>query len=255
MMIFHYHRGLATDILRRQARVAATWVASIAACLAAQPLPAQTPAVHYRYSGDASPGAIGIAQLQRGGPLPGYFQPVEIKAPQGVEISLAAQGQFLPPEPTPILAGMLIGPVYRLRVTRIPYHEGEEVFPSIEVMDRLYPPLGQERRFPIVVELTLEDLELALAGNFVIRVVYVEDAAHALPAGEPNGQIVHDARAGEDPLQTADVLGRPVAILRLGGRVPLDGADDDWQRASCSAPLLKLALPAYRQSDRVAAPQ
>ena len=39
-------------------------------------------------------------------------------------------------------AGLLIGSVYRLRVTSIPLAEGLEVFPTIEVIDRLYAPLG-----------------------------------------------------------------------------------------------------------------
>ena len=92
----------------------------------------------------------------RGGPLPGYFQPVEIKAPRGAMISTAAGGQFEDERRAPLVAGMLIGSVYRLRVTRIPEHEGEEVYPTIEVVDRTYPPVGQEYRFPILIELAQE---------------------------------------------------------------------------------------------------
>ena len=40
------------------------------------------------------------------------------------------------------VAGMLIGQVYRLRVTNIPHQPGVEVFPTIQVIDRLYPPLS-----------------------------------------------------------------------------------------------------------------
>ena len=57
-------------------------------------LPAAAPPVHYHHAGIMPPGAIGSQQLQRGGPLPGYFQPVEIKAPQGALISTAASGDF-----------------------------------------------------------------------------------------------------------------------------------------------------------------
>jgi len=46
-------------------------------------LSAQQPGVHYLHQGIMPPGAIGSRQLQRGGPLPGYFQPVEIKARPG----------------------------------------------------------------------------------------------------------------------------------------------------------------------------
>jgi hypothetical protein len=256
--IANHLRSLAAAVRWRQVRVAAVWAASIALSAAAQPAAAQLPAVHYRFSGDLSPGAIGSAQLQRGGPLPGYFQPVEIKAPSGAEISLAAQGQFDDSQPAPLLVAMLIGPVYCLRVTRIPYHPGEELFPTIELIDRLYPPAGQQRRFPIVVELALEDLELALRGNYVTRVIYLEDPDQALPAAETGEQIRYDAGAGEDPLQMADVLGRPVAILRLGGRLPLADGDNEPQQATCTAPFIKLQRPSYlglpRRSPRDAEP-
>src|SRR5688572_900191 len=152
--------------------LASPW-AVLAWCLgAASPLWAAEPDVHYRHHAAMPPGAIGAWQLQRGGPLPGYFQPVEIRAPAGAAVSLVTSGQFEPPQPAPMLAGLLIAPVYRLRVTGIPFHEGAEVFPTIELIDRIYPPPNEIWRFPIPIELTQQDLELALAGKFVTRVIY-----------------------------------------------------------------------------------
>lgn len=181
--------------------------------------------VHYQFRADMSPGAIGSWQLLRGGPLPGYPQPVEIRAPAESRVSMAVAGGFADPQPTPFKVGMLIAPVYRLRVTGIPFHEGEEVYPTIEVINRLYPPAGQAWRFPIPIELTLEDLEHALDGRFVVRVIYLEDPDFALPGpDDPLHQRWIDAGAGNDPLQLADEIGRPMAILRMGGRVPLDAA-------------------------------
>jgi len=181
--------------------------------------------VHYQHRADMTPGAIGSWQLMRGGPLPGYPQPVEIRAPEKSRISMAVVGGFADPQPAPVKVGLLIAPVYRLRVTDIPYHEGEEVYPTIEVIDRTYPPAGQAWRFPIPIELTLEDLELALDGRFVIRVIYIEDPDFALPGpDDPLHQRWIDAGPGNDPLKLADEIGRPVAILRMGGRMPLDAA-------------------------------
>src|SRR5208282_6821965 len=96
---------------------------------------AQEPAVHTWDQGGMPPGAIGSRQLQRGGPLAGFFQPVEIKAPPGVSISLAVANQFGAAEKAPRRVGLLIGSVYRLRVTNIPdpHAEGMEIFPSIEI--------------------------------------------------------------------------------------------------------------------------
>ncbi len=158
--------------------------------------------------------------------MPGFYQPVEIKAPKGVLVSLAVDNQFDPAAPAPRKAGLLIGAVYRLRVTNIRLAEGMEVFPTIEIIDRTYAPRGQELRFPIPVELTEEDLKLALQAKFVTRVIFLEDPRRAVPAAEnAPGQNWFEAAPGQDPLAVADGLGRPVAILRLGARLPDQGSD------------------------------
>ena len=187
---------------------------------------AQAP-VHYEHEGKMPPGAIGSQRLSRGGPVHGYFQPVEITAPTGAAISPAVDGQFDEEGGNKLLAGMLIGAVYRLRVTNIPLQPGLEVYPTVEVIDRTYPPLRMTKRFPIPIELTQDELELALQGKFVTRVIYVEEPTTALPVvEEPGHQSYFEVSRGDDPLAGADRLGRPVAILRLGGRVPdLDAID------------------------------
>jgi hypothetical protein len=138
---------------------------------------------------------------------------------------------------------MLIAPVYRLRVTRIPMHEGQEIYPTIEVIDRLYPPVGQAPRFAVPIELTQEDLELALAGNYVTRVIYLEDPEHVLPAC-PGGcckeQAWFDAGPGSNPVEMADRLGRPMAILRIGGRVPDSRTGPDSQFLGHCPPFIPL---------------
>ncbi|MFO7901349.1 MAG: hypothetical protein ACQESR_28735 [Planctomycetota bacterium] len=201
-------------------RVLAIALVFIAAGLAALPVMAQQ-THHYFHRADMAPGAIGRGQLMRGGPLPGHFQAVEVTAPKGAQLALAMDGTFEPSRSGPLKAGMLVGHVYRLKVTDIPLHEGEEVFPSIEVINRLYPPPGAEAAFSIPVQLTQEELERALRGQFVIRVIYLEDPRAALPSPEdPEQQRYFEVGPGEDPLEVADSLGRPMAILRIGSRVP-----------------------------------
>lgn len=225
----------------RPARVALQAAVALGVIGLAGFLPAQEPPVHYQHHGVMPPGAIGAQRLERGGPVPGHFQPVEIKAPLGASVALAGPGQFGDPEAAPIRVGMLIAPVYRLRVTNIPQRPGEEVFPTVEVIDRLYAPHGQEQRFAIPVELTQDDLELALAGKLVTRVIYVEDPQRALPVGAEAaaGQNWFEAAPGRDPLAIADQLGRPVAILRLGGRVPLDPEQPEGDFLGACPPYLK----------------
>ena len=181
----------------------------------------QAQQVHYRHRGDMPPGAIGQWQLQRGGPLPGYFQPTEIIVPSGSKVSLVSGFQFDEAEQNRRRAGFLIGQVYRLKVTHIPLYAGVEIFPTIELIDRIYPPPGRSLEFPVPIQITVDDLKEAIQGRMVTRVIYVEDPGHALPAmQEPRDSIAFDVRQGQDPLKVADSLGRPIAILRLGARVP-----------------------------------
>lgn len=179
------------------------------------------PPVHYRHAGDAPPGEIGRRQLERGGPLAGYFQPVELYGPEGSQLAPAADGDFLPLQATPLKVGLLIGQAYRFRVAGIPLREGLEVYPTVEVIDRLYPPPGEEARFPIPIELTRQELDYALSGRYVTRVIYLENPENALPMAEGPHQRWFEVGPQEDPLQVADRLGRPVAILRIGSRIPV----------------------------------
>lgn len=189
-----------------------------------------SPPVHYYHQESLPPGEVGAVRRQIGPPAAHYFQPVKVFAPEGVMISIARGGGFGEAQMTPMLSGLRVGDVYRLRLIGIPYHSGQELFPTIEVIDRLYPPAGQEVRFPIRVELTQEDLELALQGKFVTKVVYVEDPLAALPVRtdeKPDDLLNFDVQPGQNPLAVADTMGRPVAIVRLGGRVPNLAAGPD----------------------------
>lgn len=187
------------------------------------------PDVHYMWNDATPPGQIGHFQLMRGGPLHGYFQPVEFKAPSGAKIAIAANGVFGPGEST-LAAGLLIGQVYRLKITEIPGDEGREVYPTIELIDRIYPPNGFPGYFPIRVEVNLDDLRQALAGRYVTRVTYLENPEWALPYNDrPDAQSWFQVAPGQSAIHVADCLGRPVAVMRLGSRQPTSTAQPDMQ--------------------------
>jgi hypothetical protein len=187
----------------------------------AQTAPPANKSVHWHHAGAMPPGAIGRQRLLRGAPLLGACQPVEIRSPQGARIAPAAGTNFLDGPRGRLMVGLTIGPVYRFRVTEIPGQPGLEIFPTIELLDRLYPPSGQALRFPVPIELTQEELVMAAEGLFITRVIYLEDPdlAPAI-AREKEEQPWVESRPGEDPLVMADHLGRPMAILRFGGRTP-----------------------------------
>jgi hypothetical protein len=137
---------------------------------------------------------------------------------------------------------MQVGSVYHLKVINIPFHEGFEVYPTVEVINRLYAPPGQQSRFAVPIQLTQAELELALSGLMVTRVIYLEDPALALAAvDDRDSQRFFDVPPDEDPLRVADRLGRPMAILRMGSRIPDFGPDDTV--LNCGSPPLLLDWP------------
>ena len=156
-----------------------------------------------------------------GAPVRNYYQPVKIRGSQGTRIAMAFDGRFVERNVMPHAVGLLVGEDYRLRITDIPFHPGREVFPSVTVIARTYPPQGLELEYPILIDITQEDLELALDGKFVTRVIYLEDPKTAMPIrGDLGLQVSTEADAGTDPIDLAATLGQPVAIIRIGGRVP-----------------------------------
>ncbi len=160
-----------------------------------------------------------------------YFQHVQVLAPDGVCVAPAAEGHFLEPLPAPQLYAFQVGTLYRLRVTNIPLMTGIELFPTIEILDRTHPPIGEELRHAVVIEMTQEDLYAAIRGKFVTRVIYIEDPQSAFPIAsrDQKGQGYFDVPAESDPIAVAKTLGRPIAILRIGGRAP--GIDEDLDMA------------------------
>jgi hypothetical protein len=208
---------------------------------------------HFRDSGLHPPGQVGQGLLSRGGPIPGYFQPIEVRAPPGTQLAFVANGQFGPSLLAPTKAGMLIGAVYRMKITNIPGLEGVEVFPSIEVINRIYPPRGLEAKFAIPIHLSQWEIKMAVQGFYVTRVIYLEDPTNPIPVDEPIGrQRTLDIRYTEDPLHVADKLGRPVAILRIGSRSPQQNAQTGRFMFS-SPPIQIIATPLLPAANTSAA--
>lgn len=185
------------------------------------------------------PGKVAHWNLLAKPVLANYFQPVRITLPSQGLVSF-----YSPEQPQPVLtqapsqAAMLIGPVYRFKVSGLPEFPGVELYPTIELTDRLHPPAGREQEFPIPVEISLEEIESALRDQMVTKVVYLEQPrlASAIDV-ERNETLTYDVPANSNLLDTAYQLGRPVAILRLGGRVPDERNPDDPLFTHQRAPL------------------
>ncbi|GAB4148415.1 MAG: hypothetical protein Tsb009_22170 [Planctomycetaceae bacterium] len=144
-------------------------------------------------------------------------QPVEVKLPSKGRVSFvgAGTGQVLS-RTAPAKFKMGVGYTYRLEISGMPEFPGEKLYPSIEVIDRLHPPPALADKFSIPVEITREDIDYALEGRFVTKVIYLEQPQLASPLAAP--VPVETVRPDTNAIAVADQRGRPVAILRLGGR-------------------------------------
>ncbi|MGP0064647.1 MAG: hypothetical protein ACLQGP_13750 [Isosphaeraceae bacterium] len=158
--------------------------------------------------------------------LPPEIQVVRFQGPEGMVVEVLA------PAPTPVptgdgggvlTTGLKRGVGYRLRISNIPERPGVEVFPVIEVVGHLHRPEGIDPgKYPIRVIFTMDDLDAVMdLGRLVTKVIYLEDPDQALPLRMSKDQIpVVSLNPTEQPLRVASALGRPMAIVRIGGRRP-----------------------------------
>jgi uncharacterized repeat protein (TIGR01451 family) len=126
---------------------------------------------------------------------------------------------------------MRVGVGYRLPLTNLPERPGAELYPVIEVVGHLHrPPDIDPGRFPIRVIFTESDIVDAVdRGQLVTEVVYLEDPDQALPLSLPKDEIpIVTINPAEDPLRVGSALGRAMAIVRIGGRVP---TPEEWAGA------------------------
>ena len=150
-----------------------------------------------------------------------WLQPVQVSVPGGGDVSIySAAAEPMASTASPALVAVNAGHTYRLRLANMPEFPDAELYPSIEILDRLHPPAGQENRYPIPVPFTRRDIERALAGKLVTRVIYVEDPETAQLLDPLHREIPQSVSPAENALQQADLLGRPMIIVRLGNRRP-----------------------------------
>ena len=175
-------------------------------------------------NGSVAPGTLARLQLLRDPELSRYIQPVQVEVPGKATIAFWNEGSFENAESSVGMAGLTVGPVYRAKISNIKGHPGLDVYPSIEMLDRLYPPEGLALEHPVKIVIHYNDLLQITRGKMVTKVIYLEDPMTALPYRQQEShQSTFDVGFREDPFQVASRLGRPMAIVRLGTRAPLPG--------------------------------
>ena len=167
------------------------------------------------------PGMAAQWATNLGKATPEYFQPVRISLPSAGLVT------FYEGAPTrsygvtaPAQASLVVGRIYRLRISAMPEFAGVDFYPSIELIDRLHPPACHVEDFPIEFEFTEEEFEWAANGRLVTKVVYLEQPDRVPVEIVDAKQRISTIEPYHNVLAEADLLGRPVAIVRMGGRTP-----------------------------------
>ena len=161
------------------------------------------------------------------GPAPGVPCPApvlaaRVLAPPGVRFTLHPGTRYSRLYDEPVVFGLRPGYVYRMELSNLPYHPGRSLYPEVEVRGSLIPRLGMKYMdYPIPLLFTPGDIDRALAGSVITKVIYLEDPEKALPTTVPPDAPV-EFPDGTEPqaIRAAFDNGRPVAIVRLGGKIP-----------------------------------
>ncbi len=156
----------------------------------------------------APPPARGLAPLMH----------VKLIGPAGMH-AIVYQGMARPRDLTaPAQLGLRPGYIYRLELNGFKLHPGVSLYPTLEVRGTLALPPGLSgAAFPAAVVLTEEDVQKALAGALVTKVIYLEHPERATPtATTPDLPLEAVVPNDRDLLEEARERGRPLIVLRFG---------------------------------------
>lgn len=133
------------------------------------------------------------------------------KTPDGKEsyspIPIEAPGRY----------NFLQAAVYRLKLTNIPGNPGLEIYPTLEVVPANTKTEAFLAHSSVPVSFTPEDFKQVVAGNYVIKVIYLPNPLNQDLAFLGPGEIVSTQLApGEDPIEEARRRGSVLLVIRMG---------------------------------------
>ncbi len=109
--------------------------------------------------------------------------------------------------------------LYRLKLTNIPGRPGVELYPTIEIAPTLPRTDAYLEHNAIPFQLTEEDFDQVLSGNFVTKVIYLPDAEYQeLALAGVETLVSTRLDPGVDPIIEADRRGSILAIIRIGNK-------------------------------------
>jgi uncharacterized repeat protein (TIGR01451 family) len=146
---------------------------------------------------------------------------VQFVAPRGMQVTFY-QG-WAPPRlfTAPVTVAVRPGYAYRVKLSNIQDHPGLNLYPTVEVYGTLQlPPTQRTSDYPAPVAFSDLDIRQAAASSMLTKVIYLEDPEKAVPTATLPGEppLESEVPPTRDPWVEARELGRPVAVVRVGGR-------------------------------------
>ena len=171
--------------------------------------------------GIAGPGP-GVMMYEPGMGAPSVASQVAFVGPDGMLVSwdVAMPGQFdSEPLVCPGRYNFPQGAIYRLKLTNIPSRPGVELYPTMEIG----PAMPRTQAFlahnAMPVQVTDEDFDQVLSGNFVTKVIYLPDPEYQeLALAGVETLVSTRLDPGVDPIVEADRRGSIMGVLRLGNK-------------------------------------
>jgi hypothetical protein len=157
-----------------------------------------------------------------GGYASGPTSQIGFVGPDGMQVrwDAAVPGSFdSEPLVTPGRYDFPQGEMYRLKITDIPGREGAELYPSLEVAPVTPRTAAYLAHNAVPFQLTEEDLDQVMSGNFVTKVVYLPDPDYQeLAVAGVETLVSTRLDPGVDPVVEADRRGSILAIIRIGNK-------------------------------------
>ncbi|MCA9121218.1 MAG: hypothetical protein H6822_21780 [Planctomycetaceae bacterium] len=185
----------------------------------------------------AMPSAVSPVSYTSGVPMQHQTIQMLFSRPESMQVQwdVTGVGQFdSEPLIVPGRKNFPEGGIYRLKVTNIGGREGVELYPTLEVGPTTPRTAAYLAHNAIPVQLTEEDFDQVLSGNFVTKVIYLPDPEFqemALAGVETLVSTRLDP--GIDPIVEADRRGSIMAVIRLGNKdVEMPGAMGDQVMAA-----------------------
>jgi hypothetical protein len=147
---------------------------------------------------------------------------VRFAGPDGMLVSWLSPGPggkpaFANQLQAPARYNFLQGGVYRLKLTNIPKRPQLELYPTIEIVAQNPKTTTFLSHSAVPVTFTDEDFEQVVAGNMVVKVIYLPDPQFQdLAVAGPDEVVSTRLDPGVDPVQEAMRRGSVMLIIRMG---------------------------------------